>query len=77
MTIYYKPDMSGSRENWPSELITAKDEKWPPDLSSYVQPGGSIRQVSTYFLYEQLHSELDDTCTCSHARAHIHMVLCT
>jgi hypothetical protein len=59
ITIYYKPDITNNRDNWPSEIRTPKDELWPPDLSRYTTT--SLRQVSSYFLYEQWHAQLDDT----------------
>ena len=60
ITIYYKPDPSNLRNNWPTELTASKADSWPPDLSQYVERGGSVRQCSVYFLYEQWHPALDD-----------------
>ena len=58
VTIYYKPDASNSRDNWPQEMFADKAVAWPPELSRYTT--SSLRQISSYFLYEQWHPELDD-----------------
>ena len=63
-TIYYKPDLSNSRSNWPTELLNGDPTSadWPPNLDSYAYRNDekALRTCESFFLYEQWHSEMDD-----------------
>ena len=58
ITILYK--MPGMQE-WP-DFLRYRDEPYPapyrPNLEPYVR--GDLRQMSSFFLYEQWHTEIDD-----------------
>ena len=71
ITIYYKPDPKNDRDKWPAELFAPKatseidadgNEVWTevgrPDLSKYTT--SSLREISTFFLYEKWSSSIDD-----------------
>jgi hypothetical protein len=63
--IYYKPDVTNSRSNWPAELLAANptSDNWPPNLDSYASRNDekAVLTCESFFLYEQWHDELSDS----------------